>query len=240
MRFLIGVDDTDNAKTAGTAARARRLADWLQADRLAQPQGITRHQLYIHKRIAYTGHNTSVCLSLEAENVEAVWETARDFLALESERKANTGLSLGRWDSVSREVIEFGRRAKTEVVSLEEAEAVATRSRMRLAVVHGNGTGMIGALAAIGLHRDGNDGRFAWLPGLPELVGRHSVTEILDVTRIDRVCSVNGTELPIHAMVDLGEGARPLLRDGQATLLVEEKKHGWFALDKEQVKSLSE
>src|SRR5512138_3324339 len=129
MRYLIGVDDTDNAKTAGTAARVRRLAEWLQADRLAEPQGITRHQLYAHKRIAYTGHNTSVCLSLEAENVEAIWETARDFLALESERKANTGLSLSRWDGVNREVIEFGRRAKAETLSLEEAEAAATRSR---------------------------------------------------------------------------------------------------------------
>lgn len=240
MRYLIGVDDTDNSKSSGTAARVRRLAEWLQADRLADPYGITRHQLYAHKGISYTGHNTSVCLSLEAENVEAVWETARDFLALEAERKAHTGLSLSRWDSVSRDVMEFGRRAKTEAVSLEEAEAAALRSRVRLVPVHGEGTGMIGALAAIGLHREGNDGRFAWLPGLLELQGRHPIREILDSTRIDRVCAADGTELPVDTVVELGEGTWPLLRDGQATLLVEEKKHGWYALDKAQVKSLSD
>src|SRR5512140_48050 len=122
MRYLIGVDDTDTPKSAGTAALVRRLAQWLQADRLAEPHGLTRHQLYAHKPVPYTGHNTSVCLSLEAENVEGVWETARDFLALESALKANTGLCLGRWDGVSREVIELGRRTKTEVITLEEVQ----------------------------------------------------------------------------------------------------------------------
>lgn len=34
MRYLIGVDDTDDAKSAGTGQLVRRLAEWLQADRL--------------------------------------------------------------------------------------------------------------------------------------------------------------------------------------------------------------
>jgi hypothetical protein len=239
MRYLIGADDTDNAKSAGTAARMSRLAEWLHADRLAEPLGVTRHQLYAGKGISYTGHNTCACLALEAENVEAVWETARDFLSLESERKSNAGLSLGRWDGIGREVVELGRRAKTDVVTLEDVQAVAARSRLRLAAVHGDGSGMIGALAAVGLHRDGNDGRFAWLPGQLDLQGKYRISEILDKSHIDRVCLLDGREPPLDALVDVGEGLRPILRDGQATLLVEEKKHGWVVLDKEQVKGLS-
>ncbi len=240
MHYLIGVDDTDDAKSPGTDALMRRLAEWLQADRLAAPYGITSHQLYAHKPVAYTGHNTCVCLSLEAENVEAVWETTRDFLALESVPKASTGFALGRWDTVGRDVIELGRRAKGEALALEDAQQAAARAHLRVAPIHGEGRGVIGAVAAVGLHREGKDGRYSWLPGLPELQGQHSVNEILERTRIDRVCSLDGRELPIGALVDTGDSPRPVLRDGQATLLVEEKKHGWYALDKEQVKHLSD
>ncbi len=239
MHYLIGVDDTDDGKSPGTDALMRRLADWLQADRLAAPYGITSHQLYAHKPVVYTGHNTSVCLSIEAENLEAVWETTRDFLALESAAKASTGLALARWDAVARDVIELGKRAKGEALALDDAQQAAARSRVRTTAVRGDGRGVVGAVAAIGLHREGNDGRYSWLPGLTELQGRHSINEILERTRIDRVCPLDGRELPVSTLVDMGDAARPVLRDGQATLLVEEKKHGWIALDKEQVKHLS-
>jgi hypothetical protein len=238
VRYLIGVDDTDDSKAPGTDALVRRLAEWLQADRLAVPHGITSHQLYAHKPVSYTRHNTCVCLALEAENVEAVWETARDFLALEAVEKASAGLALSRWDGVSREVVELSKRAKGQAVTLEEAQQAAARSRLRVAPVHGDGRGVVGAVAAIGLRRAGNDGRYSWLPGAAELHGKHSVNEILGSTRIEHICSVDGREPPISAVVDVGDSARPVLRDGRATLLVEEKKHGWSALDKEQLKEL--
>lgn len=238
MRYLFGIDDTDDTKSPGTDALIRRLAEWLQADRLAQPYGITSHQLYAHKPVEYTGHNTCICLSLEAENVEAVWETVRDFLALGSSAKANPGLALGRWDAVSRDIIDLGQRAKGQAVTLEEVQQAAARSRLRYAAVRGDGRGVVGAVAAVGLHRGGNDGRYSWLPGLTELQGKHPVNEILERTRIDRVCALDGRELPISTLIDMGDSPRPVLRDGQATLLVEEKKHGWSVLDKEQVKRL--
>ncbi len=238
MRYLIGVDDTDDSKAPGTDALVRRLAEWLQSDRLAEPYGITSHQLYAHKPVAYTGHNTAVCLAAEAENVEGVWETARDFLALESVEKANAGLALARWDAVSRDVIELGRRAKGEVVKLEEAQQVAAHSRVRVAPVRGDGRGVVGAVAAIGLHRTGNDGRYSWIPGLAGLQGKHSVNDLLERSRIERVCSVDGRELPVNVLVDVGDAPRPILQDGRATLLVEEKKHGWTALDKQELKHL--
>jgi hypothetical protein len=237
---LIGVDDTDTAKVPGTGTLVRRLAEWLMADRLAEAYGITRHQLLAHPRIRYTGHNTAVCLVLEARNMEEVWETARDFLALDSALESNASLCLGRWDAIGRDVIELGKRAKSEVLTLQDARQVAARSRVRFEAVRGNGDGIIGAVAALGLHRDGNDGRYLWLPGLEELQGKHPVDEVLKRTPIDRVCSLEGAELPLDAVVDFGEWTRPLLRDGQATLLVEQRKHGWYALDKERVKSLSD
>ena len=239
MRYLIGIDDTDSRDHPGTAVMARRLVDWLRNDHMAEAHGITRHQLSMKKRIAYTAHNSAVCILVETENMEGVWETTRDFLSLESDPKANPGMCLSRWEAVAHEVIEWGHRAKKEVLTLEEAQAVTGRAHVRALGVRGSGAGVIGALAAIGLHRDGNDGRFLWLPGLPELQGRYSVGEIFERTAIDRVCTLDGIALPIHELVEVGEWTRPVLRIGQATLYVEAKKHGWAVLGKERVKELS-
>ena len=239
LRYLIGIDDTDGRDGSGTAPLSRQLAEWLQNDHLAEPNGITRHQLSTKKQIDYTVHNSAVCLSLDTGNVEAVWETTRDFLALESDRRSNVGLCLSRWESISHDVIAWGQRAKKEVLTLDEARQLATKSHVRFAELKGSGVGLIGALAAIGLHREGNDGRFIWLPGLPDLQGRISVGEIFEKSAVDRVCTLDELELPISTLVDLGDWARPVLRNGQATLYVEEKKHGWAVLGKEQVKELS-
>ncbi len=242
IRYLIGVDDTDSTGKKpphGTATLVRRLAEWLQNDQSAEPNGITRHQLLVNKHIAYTAHNSSVCMSFETDNMEGVWETTRDFLALDSDPGSNVGLCISRWDAIGHDVIAWGHRVKTEVVTLEEAQQVATNSRIRYTGLKGSGAGQIGALAALGLHREGNDGRFIWLPGLLELQGICSVGEIFERTAIDRVCSLDGVGLPLEEMVDVGEWTRPVLRNGQATLYVEEKKHGWSVLDKERVKELS-
>ncbi len=241
-RYLIGIDDTDIAdkeQSPGTAALVRRLADWLGHDGSAEAKGITRHQLFVHKHIAYTAHNSSVCLSFEAADMEAVWETARDFLVLRSHRHSHAGMCLGEWDSVGPDVIAWGHRAKTEIVSLEEAAKTAAKAGLRCAGLKGSGGGAIGALAAVGLHREGNDGRFVWLPGLLELRGRSTVAEIFVRSAIDRVCSLDEADLPMQELVELGGWPRPVLRNGQATLYVEEKKHGWSVLDKDHLKDLS-
>ncbi len=238
-RYLIGIDDTDSPARPGTAVLARRLADWLRNDHMAEANGITRHQLSMKKRISYTAHNSAVCILVDTDNAEGVWETSRDFLALESDPASNPGLCLSRWEAVSRDVVAWGHRAKKQVLALADAQATATKAHVRSAGLKGSGEGLIGALAAIGLHREGNDGRFLWVPGLPELQGRYSVGEIFERTAIDRVCTVDGMSVPIDELVETGEWTRPVLRNGQATLYVEQKEHGWAVLEKQKVKELS-
>ncbi len=239
LRYLIGIDDTDGRDVQGTAPLSRQLAEWLRSDRLAEPNGITRHQLLMKKQIEYTAHNSSVCITLDTDNMDGVWETTRDFLVLESDPRSNPGLCLSRWEAVGHDVVTWGGRAKKEILSLEEAQQVAAKAHVRVEGLKGSGAGVIGALAAIGLHREGNDGRFIWLPGLSGLEGRFSVGEIFERSAVDRVCTLDEVELPIRELVELGSWTRPILRNGQATLYVEEKKHGWTVLGKEQVKELS-
>ncbi len=239
MHYLLGIDDTDNLESRGTGHRTRQLASWLTENHLAAPQGITRHQLLVDPQIPYTSHNSSACLSVEAENVDDVWEAAREFLLRESAAGSDAGLCLAEWDSVSDEVFDFGRRAKREVLTLSAAERTSLRSKIRCEGLTGTHGGIIGALSAIGLHRAGNDGRYLWLPGLRELEGKYQVKEICLKGHVDRICTVKYVDLSDETIVDVGEWIRPILRDGKATLYVEEKNNEWSIISKDRIKNLS-
>ncbi len=239
MNLLIGIDDTDNLESRGTGYRVRQLANWLAENRLGVPRGITRHQLLVDPRIPYTSHNSSACMFIETDHVEDVWEASSEFLLRESASGSDAGLCLAEWNSINAEVIAFARRAKLEVLAISEAGQTASRSALRLAGLTGTGGGIIGALAGVGLRREGNDGRFLWLPGLRELKGRYRIDEIHAKANVDRVCTLNDENLSPETLIDVGEWARPVLRGGQATLFVEEQNHEWSILPKDRVKNLS-
>jgi len=239
MRYLIGIDDTDNLETRGTGHRVRQLADWLAENHLAEPKGITRHQLLVDPQIPYTSHNSSACLSIVADDVDGVWDAAREFLMLTSAPGSDVGLCIGDWDDINDEVLSFGRRAKVEVLTMPEARQTASGSKIRCEGLTGTGGGIIGALAGVGLHREGNDGRFLWLPGLRELKGKYPIEEVIAKAHIERVCTLDKDELSFEIVVDVGEWVRPVLRDGKSTLYVEEQNHEWHSISKDHIKSLS-
>lgn len=239
MHFLIGIDDTDNLETRGTGHRVRQLADWLAENKLAAPLGITRHQLLVDPQIPYTSHNSSACLSVETNSPDEVWEASREFLLREAAPGSDVGLCLAEWKSINDCVLSFARRAKIVVLTMLEAEQTASDNGIQLIGLMGTGGGIIGALSAIGLHRAGNDGRFLWLPGLRELKGKYQVGEIYAHGHVDRVCTLSNSSLHPKTVVDVGEWIRPILRDGKATLYVEEQNHEWHIISKEHIKSLS-
>jgi hypothetical protein len=240
MKLLIGIDDTDNLESRGTGHRVRQLAGWLAENQLAVPEGITRHQLLVDPQIPYTSHNSSACLSLETESAEDVWDACREYLLRESAIGSDVGLCLARLETVTQQVMDFGRRAKIEVLTIREAKHIASNSGLRLAGLTGTGGGIIGALAGVGLRRAGEDGRFLWLPGLRELQGSYPVAKICSSGHIDRVCTLDGADLTADDLVDVGEWVRPVLRGGRATLYVEEQNYEWHSLPKERIKLLSD
>ena len=241
MRYLIGIDDTDNLESRGTGHRARQLADTLALKKLAKPLGITRHQLLVSPEIPYTSHNSSACLLVDAnpEQENEIWDACCDFLLAESAPGSDAGLCVAKWESVLPEICNFGQRAKQVVLTQMEAAQIALNNGIRLQGLTGTHGGIIGALAGVGLHRQGNDGRFLWLPGLRELSGWHTVAEICECGKIDGIRPLGGANLPSEIMVDIGEWVRPILSDGQAILYVEEQNNEWHILPKERIKSLS-
>ncbi len=237
--YLIGIDDTDNVETRGTGHRVRQLAEWLSEIHVAEPHSITRHQLLVDPRIPYTSHNSSACLSLAVENEDNVWRACREFLLLTSADGSDVGLCLALRSNINSDVLLFGMRAKVEVLTMDHARETASRSGIRCEGLTGTGGGIIGSLAAIGLHRAGNDGRFLWLPGLRGLKGKWPVAEVMEQGHIERICTLDHYDLLPDESIDMGEWARPVLRNGKSTLYVEEHNHEWHILSKDRIKTRS-
>ncbi len=243
MRCLLAIDDTDNHESRGTGFRARLLGERLAGAGLGRVRGITRHQLYVHPSIPFTSHNSSACLDIELTSggLEATGDFCREFLAAESADGSDAGFCVAQYDDVDDTLVDFGREAKRSVLTREHAHELAAARGIRLEGVTGERIGVIGALAAVGLRRGGNDGRFLWLEGVRELTGTSTAGRLLATTGIDSVESVDGLPLPDDAAVTVDPWPRPVLLQGRAVLLTERcgdknESGGWRILSKEAIR----
>ncbi len=244
MNILIGIDDTDNLESRGTGHRARMLGLALEEAGLGRLQSVTRHQLLVHPDIRYTSHNSSACLVSDGQaSIDDIEVFCASFLRAESADGADAGLCVLSQERVGPGLISFGLRAKREVLSQAEAFGWAARSGARLSGLTGDGGGVIGALAAIGLRAAGEDGRFLWLPGLRELSGTATVADLWEQACIEIVQSVEGVPLAPQTLIELGNWVRPVLHGGKAVLLVESSAgdaNRWRVAARDIIKQRSE
>lgn len=247
-RWLIGLDDTDNLESRGTGHLARRLAERLEGAGLGvQVKGITRHQLLVDERIPYTSHNSSACIwaEFEIEDRAGVIAVSEEFLRRESAPGSDAGLCVAAWEDISAEIQAFGARAKRQVLGMSEAWALAGQAGVHLAGLTGTQGGVIGSLAAVGLHAAGDDGRFLWMRGLRELAGIYTVEQLRGLVGIGSIeTEMNQDRVHPSDRIDVGDWVRPILRGGQAVLLVErsadEQHSDWRVVARERIKQLSD
>jgi hypothetical protein len=244
MRYLIGIDDTDNLESRGTGFRARQLSARLDEAGIARTRGITRHQLFVHPDIPYTSHNSSACLDVDLVDggtVTALQVFCRDYLAAESAPGSDAGLCVAPYDRVADALVEFGRSAKCTLLTRELAARAAAQHGLHLEGVTGDHMGMIGALSAVGLRRGGHDGRFIWLKGVRELTGTTTAGGLLETTGIDSVETIDGQPVPREARILVDPWPRPVLLSGKAVLLTQEYRgddaeYEWELLPKETIR----
>jgi hypothetical protein len=243
MRCLIAIDDTDNLESRGTGFRARQLGSLLSEAGLARLRGITRHQLYVHPSIPFTSHNSSACLDVDLDGggLQKLREFCREFLANESADGSDAGFCAARFDDVDEALVDFGHKAKRSVLTCEQAHELAAARGLHLEGVTGARIGVIGALAAVGLRRSGNDGRFIWLAGVRELTGTATAGRLLATTGIDSIESLDGWPLSADAEVTLDPWPRPVLLHDRAVLLTEplgstNEPNSWRILSKEAIR----
>lgn len=244
--LLIGIDDTDDTWSPGTGRRARALLRELAAAGLGSPAGATRHQLLVDDRIPYTSHNSSACLAWRSSDgnpdgvAARVIELAGKFLEQVCPPDADPGLVVaipGRLHDTTA-LVDFGYRAKREVLQPSESRELAARLGVHLSGHGGTEGGVLGALAAVGLHLSGNDGLFITLPGLEELPTEATIDELLARSPIDLARDDDGRRPRPGERIELGDWVRPVLLGGQAVLLLErpDGSRGWRTAPRAVVK----
>jgi tRNA(Ile2) C34 agmatinyltransferase TiaS len=223
----IGLDDTDVPGTPGTGHLARELAEWLR-DRF-EVIGVTRHQLLKDDRVPMTSKNSSAAIHLEADHhldletvALEVAERVRGFCAPGSD----PGVCLAQ--GVPEAVMAFGWRAKVALVTQVEARSVASEAGLILRGLGGDGGGVIGALAAVGLSSSENDGRFIDCNQMREMSGLQEVRVLLEAGVV-RVQTDDGKPVA-EGLVDTGNGLRPSLVGGRPVLWVEWQDGHWRAV----------
>lgn len=232
MLYLIGIDDTDNATTGATGHLARDLRKQIGDRNLAHTISISRHQLFLSPEIPYTSHNSSACMMVDTqpESVNLLIDYFREYLCKYSQPGSDVGLCVAQWDRVSSAVQAFGKQAKETVLTQAQAISIASQSGIFLEGLTGTQDGIIGALAGVGLRKTGNDGRIIWIPGLYELYGTYTVSQLYQMLSIDRIQDLQGDLLSSDARIQIqlseetkmktGRWPRPVLIDGQAVMLV--------------------
>jgi tRNA(Ile2) C34 agmatinyltransferase TiaS len=225
--LYIGMDDTDILTSPGTGHLARHIASSLASHWTFL--GVTRHQLLFDPRVPMTAKNSANVIHLHSDapaNLPALADEVADLMQARFQPGSDPGLCVV-FDPPPA-IAEFGRKTQTELVTADEARRLANTYDLILRALGGDGGGIIGALAAVGLASTGNDGRFNWIGQIRELAGVQPVQAVLEAG-VSRVETTEGIVVQ-QGHIDIDGKARPSLIDGQAVLLVEPDGNQWRAV----------
>lgn len=230
MRILLAIDDTDNMESRGTGAIAALIAEAISRNGFGVTSFITRHQLLVHPDIPYTSHNSAMCFpaDIDGARIDELAAFCCGMLERECADGSDPGLCIAALDRIPNgdELIRFGRRAKSEILTKKEALVLANRLGVHLSEHGGTGLGVIGALAGVGLRLWGNDGRMRGsLKGLrPGECWR--VGDLLKQAEVEAVRSVDGDAIDENESVLIGEKPKTVMREGASVLLVSAGRTG--------------
>jgi len=225
--IYIGLDDTDNLESRGTGHLARLIASELASDFALA--GVTRHQLFLDDRIPYTAKNSSAAICLEVNghaDLQEIFERVRAIMLANLQPGSDPGLCLATAESAGW-LVDYGRRAKYEVVTQAEAHRLANEAGALLEGLAGSLDGVIGALAAAGLAACGEDGRYILVGEMRALQGPQSPSTLLE-SGIRAVKTLDGN--PVSQGLVLSDKLRPARRRGQPVLFVEWSDPYWQPL----------
>jgi tRNA(Ile2) C34 agmatinyltransferase TiaS len=221
--IFIGIDDTDIIGTPGTNQLARAILKRLGD--AARDSIICRHQLFFDPRVPYTSHNGSASIQLphsDAADTQELTDIIREVIRGWFVAGSDPGLCIAA--SASKEMRAFGLRCKSEVVTQDEARAIAARAACHLEGLGGTEQGVIGALAAVGLISSGEDGRVVQLHAWPypdeEFSGARQIDEIY-ARGINEIRQLKSGEPVAKGAVDIGKHLRPNWRGGRIVLYVD-------------------
>ncbi len=243
--IVIGIDDTDNLNSIGTGHLVRDLGVFLLENNIFETRIITRHQLFVHKDIPFTSHNSSASLTGQLlGNIDDLSHFCEKFLTENAALGSDVGLCIINGSiEFKNELVDWGVRAKSIILTEKDAYMLAQNAGIYLKGLTGRKTGVIGALAAVGLALSGNDGRVLWMKNLRETKGIFKVQDIREIIGIDVFMTENKFILNDNDEVELDNWNRPVIINNQTVLYVEPnnlRPHEYKTAPKHFIKSVSE
>lgn len=148
--MVIGVDDTDTPEHGATFALTLSLLDLLSSiegvHRISHNVGF----LYPGVPEKTAGNAMSyIELGVKPELVDSIVQAAIDYIRAQT-RSEHTGMAVKKGLRRCPELVQFTRRARSGLVTVEEAVTAARKSGVRTYEVTGS-RGIIGAVAALGM-----------------------------------------------------------------------------------------
>ncbi|MBN2291847.1 MAG: hypothetical protein JXM70_05445 [Pirellulales bacterium] len=214
--IYVGVDDTDMPGTPGTNKFAKALAIRL-TDKF-ECELIVRHQLLFDPRVPYTSKNSSASLLLHPKNGAGAAQLIDELRGFVSEwfvEGSDPGFCVT--ETIPAEVTAYGKRCQSEVIDQSEPRNLAVKHGIHLEGCGGTNDGIIGALAAVGLVADGNDGRVVQIGAWPDdLTGPEDIKTVR-ARNVEVRCLESETEVK-SGTIDVGKHLRPNYRGGKIVL----------------------
>jgi len=227
-RLFIGIDDTDSLTSKGTGEITKSLAKQIESNNLGKVVNITRHQLFLSKKIKYTNINNSACLEVTSCDFEKLFSFCKEFITENCQKCSNTAIVFSDSNNISNDIVEFSLKSKKEIVSINEAVMLIKNNNLNVTFLNNNKKkGIIGALAAIGLRSTNNDGRVIWANGfeVPQMRGTYIAGEVYYQTHVDTIKTLDGYKIPTGSTIIYeNKLSKPILENNVVTLLVEEIK----------------
>ena len=224
--FFIGLDDTDNLESRGTGHLAREIAAALAAE---YPMlGVTRHQLLVDPRVPCTRNNSCAAIALATNgdvDPNTLLEQVRQWMLDDFQPGSDPGLCVAR--TVPAAITEFGRRVQRQLVTQDEARVLAKAHGIPLTGLGGDEDGVIGALAAVGLAAEGDDGRYVLVGRSRELAGLQPIAALLEAG-ITAVQTLDGQ--PVLDGLVQTDKLRPARRGGRPIAVVQWAGDHWHPL----------
>jgi tRNA(Ile2) C34 agmatinyltransferase TiaS len=223
---FIGMDDTDNLESRGTGQLARQAAACLAEN--YDILGVVRHQLLVDPRVPCTKNNSSATILLSTQDpvdLEGIFQKVKECMLADFQPGSDPGICVAA--EVPDEVTDFGRRAKRELVTQEEARRLAGKFGILLEGLGGTEGGVIGALAGVGLAASGEDGRYVLVGKMRELSGLQPVEAVL-AAGVDRLQTPDGQRITEGLI--LADRLRPARRGGLPVGVLEWEEDHWQPL----------
>lgn len=231
MVIYLAMDDTDNLESRGTGRLARGIA--VELSKTYKILGVTRHQLFVHKDIPFTSHNSCAVIHIDgpAEAAGDIFAMGKKLMLADFVEGSDPGIAVATGEQVNYSVVAFGMDAKRSIVSQQRARSIAKNSGIILEGLGGTQDGVIGCVAGVGLASIKNDGRFLLKGRNRELVGPQLVPALLNAG-VDRVMTLDGRIIN-DGLVRIKNSPTPSVVQGKAVLFVDDDDDGFVALKRD-------